>query len=721
MKVNSKNEWSEIEKEIGFPEKCVNSELALKHIYIRYFDKYERVNFLGEEKERIDEDEEENRHKRWSARSLHSIPSSYNHSHHNINYSIREANKLSTDLYQASEYDKLAMSLLSPLPNEQDFAINVLTLMSNECKQTLRLGKCPRLIGILLAHAGCFEHHNLREMFKDFYTRIRGHSLETFWRDTLNDKPDFFYLMYEDVLNNEEENDLKNAPNNFPSKELEKFNFFALKRQLGTQDYIGQRVHQVMTIIRNLSFFEENTKILAFDRTLIRFLVMCANIRWNNIHMMALDVLGNIAGEIQLKDPFADHTSRHLFGTICDEIESNDRATIISAMEILSKLCSKEENEDFLLKNIQRKNYASVCTYLLVPDMMLLVYTLECIYSLTSLGENACNAFVDVHGFVDTIVSLVTLEAQSLGADSCIQMKVIETVPTRQVFQSRPHVMPQNILVQKGNIPDQQRAMYQSPTKFVQPGGPTVSADALIKQNQQQQHQENEQFAIAWIKNNFELSPSLMVKIEEHDMYRMYLNACTKIGRKGVISQAHFPRIVRSIFGVSVGPNPNNPDPSAGEKVINYYCGIKPRAMTLPTPVTTAEGNIVKTEVQVSIKTEESPLATHLKASQSQSLLQQALSTSHSVPTTQSPAITTSASGLSSPTTSTSLIKSLLANKVTTANTNIETNSSTTAITVVTSMPPTCVSTTTPSLHQVILLIHNIINKVFASDFFFLI
>lgn len=616
MKVNSKNEWSEIEKEIGFPDKCVNSELALKHIYIRYFDKYERVNFLGEEKERIDEDEEESRHKRWSARALHSIPSSYNHSHHNINFSSRELNKLSTNLYQSSEYDKLALALLSPLPNEQDFAINVLTLMSNECKQTLRLGKCPRLIGILLAHAGCFEHINLREMFNEFYSRIRGHSLETFWKDTLNEKPDFYYLMYEDVFNSDEDVDLTKAPSVLTLKKHQEFDFLALKRQLGTQDYIGQRVHQVLTIIRNLSFFEENISILAHDKTLIRFLVMCANIRWNNVHMMALDVLGNICSEVQLRDPFADLTSRHLFGTICDEIESSDRATIISAMEILSKLCSREDNEEFLLEHFKRENYQNVCSILLVPDMMLLVYSLECIYSLTSLGEKACNAFVDIHGFIDTIVSLVTIEAQSLGADSCIQMKVIETVPTRQVFQTRPNNMPQNVIVQKGNIPDQQRAVYQLPSKFPQPQGQISSADAIVKQNQQQQYQENEQFAIAWIKNNFELSPSLMVKIEEYDMYRMYLNACTKIGRKGVISQVHFPRVVRSIFGSSVGPNPNAVDSSSGDKVVNYYCGIKPRAMTLPTPVTTAEGNIVKTEFQVSLKTEESTLGAQLKASQ---------------------------------------------------------------------------------------------------------
>lgn len=580
MKVNSKNEWSEIEKEIGFPEKCVNSELALKHIYIRFFDKYERFNFLGEEKERIDEDEVEDRHKRWSARALHSIPQSYNHSHHIISDSVRAHSKLSTDLYQPSEYDKLTLSLLSPLPNEQDFSINVLTLMSNECKQTLRLGKCPRLISILLAHAGVFEHFNFREMFREYYANVRGHSQDQFWNDLLVDKPDLTDLLFEDGLTNEDvflsEDALKQLYGDKDKviEEIREFPFLGLGRGLGTQDYIGQRVHQVASIIRNLSFFDENVSILARNATLTRFLILASNVRWNNLHMSALDVLGNIASELELKDPFADVSSRHLFGTVCDGIDGTDRGVIISCMEILSKMCSNESNEEFLLKHLKRRNYEQVCLYLLVPDMMLLIYTLECIYSLTSLGEKACNAIVDIHGVMDTLVSMVTIEAQSLGPDSCIQMKVVETVPAR-MMQQPPQRTP-HILQRGGNIPDQQRAMYQSPTKFAVES--PSRAEQLMKQNQQQLIQENEQFALAWLRNNFELSPSLMVKIEEQDMYRMYVNACTKVGRKGALSQVHFPRCVRSVFGGSVGPNPGNADASIGDKVMNYYCGIKPRA-----------------------------------------------------------------------------------------------------------------------------------------------
>jgi hypothetical protein len=71
---------------------------------------------------------------------------------------LRTYNGLSADLYRASEYDRLALSLISPLPNEQDFAINVCTLLSNEGKHTHKLDKYTRLIDFLLSHAGVFNH-----------------------------------------------------------------------------------------------------------------------------------------------------------------------------------------------------------------------------------------------------------------------------------------------------------------------------------------------------------------------------------------------------------------------------------------------------------------------------------------------------------------------------------------------------------------------------------
>lgn len=81
--------------------------------------------------------------------------------------SSRVHNGLSTDLHKPTDYDRLMLCLISPLPNEQDFAINTCTLLSNEGKHHLKLEKCPRLIDYLLAHAGVFNHrkyHISKEM-----------------------------------------------------------------------------------------------------------------------------------------------------------------------------------------------------------------------------------------------------------------------------------------------------------------------------------------------------------------------------------------------------------------------------------------------------------------------------------------------------------------------------------------------------------------------------
>ena len=86
---------------------------------------------------------------------------------------LRSHYGLSTDIYHKTDYDRLSLSLLSPLPNEQDFAINVCTLLSNEGRHTLKLGKCPRLLDLLLAHAGVFNHNNLRIYTTDTYNNNR--------------------------------------------------------------------------------------------------------------------------------------------------------------------------------------------------------------------------------------------------------------------------------------------------------------------------------------------------------------------------------------------------------------------------------------------------------------------------------------------------------------------------------------------------------------------
>lgn len=159
------------------PENTANAALALKHTYLRFLDAYEKLHFLGEEEDGDDHwynDEEDSRTRRQKVQKItSSVPLSYNHQQHQVPDDHREMYGLSTNVYRKTDYDRLILSLCSPLPNEQDFAINVCTLLSNEGRHTLKLVKCPRLLDLLLAHAGVFNHGKI-DHWRAFCYRCDG-------------------------------------------------------------------------------------------------------------------------------------------------------------------------------------------------------------------------------------------------------------------------------------------------------------------------------------------------------------------------------------------------------------------------------------------------------------------------------------------------------------------------------------------------------------------
>ncbi|XP_053684962.1 AT-rich interactive domain-containing protein 2 isoform X5 [Sabethes cyaneus] len=817
LKVNAREDWDEVIEEMKLPKRCVNNEIAIKQIYIRYLDKYERVNFHGEEKDPADDEDEEKRHnRRWSARMLHSVPAVYNHSQHNVPESTRVSLNMSCDMYKPTEYDKLMLSLLSPLPNEQDFAINVCTLMSNESKHTLKIDKCPKLVQVLLAHGGVFNHFTLRDMFDQYYSNIRKHSLQRFWKDCLFEKPQVLELSYDDCFQKMERDptaliktiyceDLNKSVDDEDCGKLNVAtlrNFLSLGSGLGTNDYIGQRVQQIAQIFRNLSFNDENVVVLGANREVLRFLIMCANARWNNLHHTGLDMLGNVAAEIDINDPQVDSVTRCLLSTISEGLEGADRGVIISCLEILSKIAQKESNEDNLTRCLNQKIYDQICLFLSLSDIMLLLYTLECIYSLTSMGEKPCASLMHVTGIIDTLVSLVTVEAQSYGPDACILMRVVETIPGNiaGIFPSNsqnagstnhPQVpsMAQLTVQQKeqptmptpnipalpeipkipvpakppasppasqlnpanavippvqSHVPNVQVTSVTRPAASQSPqipvniisrgdipaavsrtSSPTLSNSSSVqshttgpitvaaKHAQQQQSQENEQFAYAWLKATFEITSSLANKIEQNEVYKLYLAANAKIGRKAVVPQAHFPRCMRTVFGGTVGPTQIKNDQNSVENNF-YYEGIKLRPKPSPiaaqqkaTTTKSAQANQPAQILQQVLNTNPSndPKSNVIVVNQT-TISPQPLGTVLAPPqppqqTTGTTTIMNQSGTISSTTTNPSaLIKSLLANKVTTV-TSSETfltatsSSSTGCVVVSSSATSSLLSTTT--------------------------
>lgn len=58
----------------------------------------------------------------------------------------------------AGPSERLALSLLSPMPNEQDFSVNVCTVLAADHSNRLPLSTTPHILDFLLAHAGVYNH-----------------------------------------------------------------------------------------------------------------------------------------------------------------------------------------------------------------------------------------------------------------------------------------------------------------------------------------------------------------------------------------------------------------------------------------------------------------------------------------------------------------------------------------------------------------------------------
>uniref|UniRef100_A0A1A9WJD6 ARID domain-containing protein n=1 Tax=Glossina brevipalpis TaxID=37001 RepID=A0A1A9WJD6_9MUSC len=596
QKVNMRDEWEEIMPELGLKEKCVNGTAALKYIYRRILEKYERQNFFGEDPDKVDTLESSDLselvgrggrprypsslHASANASSINNVSMVYNYRQHIVSMERRRQFKLSTDLYKASPYEKLMLSLLSPLPNEQDFAINTCTLMANESKHTLRLNEYPKLLDGLLAHTGVFSDYTTRKLFEHVYCGVRRHSLHAFWRDLLHGRPQILELYTDEQAAREASlvDDIESHGTEWKAfqDECMELNFFNLGRGLGTQDYVGQRVLQVISILRNLSFFEENVTVFVKNRTFLRFLVMSSNIRWSNVHIQALEIAGNIASELELYDPTLDDLSRSFMATLCDGVESADRAVIINCLEILYKLCQKDSNEDYVLKCLNLNFYKTIALFLSLNDIMLLIFTLETIYALTSLGTKSCHLVMQVKGMIDQLISLITVEAQSYGPDGCILMRVIETIPGNMLpmvaqnianlqnvatIQNQPLQTfnpPQNPVQIKPQImvpPPQHQQQQVEIADTSGTGSSNVSAEQSAGlQVSQSCTQDDEQYALAWLGATFERTSNVESHIEQQELYRMYLTYCQKSGKHSIVNHVQFPRLVRLLFTNTVGP-----------------------------------------------------------------------------------------------------------------------------------------------------------------------
>ncbi|CAN7995550.1 unnamed protein product [Ixodes hexagonus] len=671
QKVNDLLRWDYVLDKLNFPKACVNASLALRQVYVRYLSLFEKVHFLGEDADEEGEPSSDSRNRKSNASLLVQVPMSYNRAQHDIPESQRLALGLAASLGPPSEYNKLCLSLLSGLPNEEALSLNVCTLLSNEGRHSLRLDRVPRLLDLLLAQAGLFSNDDptLRPTLLECWQGVEGRRMERFWEDNLDAET---IALFNIGRGNKDDDD----------------ELFNLNYEVGTRSIEGQRVLRIALIFHNLSFEERNVKVLARNRTFIRFVMLCALSRWSSLRQVALDTIGNLASKEEVCE--RQRWSCALLRLAREGVQSQDRYLVVRCLDIVARLCRQERNARALLPQLDGPLCRRIFELLTVHDLMLLIYALEALYMLSEMGRDACERLLLVHKSIGILVSLLTLDPLAYGPLAQKGMKLIETVdpllpPAMPVTGPSSAVPPPprvNVMPHPPPPPPEAVAVVPpsapSSSSVLLGAAPPTAADPL----------DTEAFAGTWVRAMYEPAPP-GCSVARNDIYAEYVTFCSKAGRKSVISASVFANCVKAVYSQTGIRRVDN----ANGMMSFHHDGLRKRINPLPVPiqvtsclsittqaagaslrspvasggVVSSHSPILKAQLSAPLRSLTPPTGAAQGSSPppSPAVATPVASAGPATPTSSSSSAAATTSATSTPVGSSNLIKSLLANKVT--------------------------------------------------------
>ncbi|KAK6735847.1 hypothetical protein RB195_018851 [Necator americanus] len=465
QKVALQEKWADVAEMIGVGDDVVGGDHAIKLLYMRYLSKYEQIETIGDIDDMLDGEMSRSRGRQVSFFATNDCPIGMGRSHEYIRRDDR--GNPSTD----PDYGRLIKSLLSGLPNEVDFAMNVCTLLSHPGPRLLRLCHAPNIITLLMAHCGIFddEDKDLSDLATAWH-KNGGRDFTSFWASA-GIPNDFLEKFAPQAV-------LRNV-------DLDSDMFTGLANEFDVRDPMSWRINQVSTVVRNLSFEPINRVTMAQCWPLFRFLFLCASSKWAPLYTAAMDTLSNLACDIDLTWHKMIHCADHaLLRIIRKGIFSTDKFKLIRSLEILTALCSFEGNEATICDFLDKKIFEHIFDIVCIKDIMMCVYTLECLYQISEMGDVACQLLAELPRAITQLVSMATLEAVSFGPAGLAGMKVVEYQPTHLI---QPHVVQQHhgqLTIQHHQaqqVQQQSRVLYSGSAQI-------AAAPQQMRHLMQQQH-----------------------------------------------------------------------------------------------------------------------------------------------------------------------------------------------------------------------------------------
>ncbi|CAF1378133.1 unnamed protein product [Adineta steineri] len=448
--------------------------LKISQTYLYAFEKISN----GESIDSRDDDDEDA--KRRNVSHLQRVPQSYNQTQHIVSDSLRAQYGLFRDFVNRNEYEKIELALLCGFPNELTFTLNTLLLLSSTTNNsiTFQLYKCPRLLDILLRHIGLFlsndptiHDHYLKSLYDNIWSKHINYQMEQFWIEYCSSD------ILKQLLNIEKKSNLKSSL----------YNNFNLNSNENQQQQ-ELRIEQILMIIRNFSFDRSNAIYLldtirpSSSITYIFLLLISYCEKKIELQKYAYDIWTNLASYMHLRSVGNDegHFIRQLLSFMLngdDDDKQQDRLKIIRALEIIANLAhAGNDNEIYLIDFID----VIIQRLIHVSDILILVHTLECLYQLSELGEQSCNAILKVQSstpIITTLIDLLTIEARSFSSQTIKTIKIVE-------MSTGPVLLPSY------NQPPSTQQTLNAPQSVV------VISTGQQQQPQPQPHQQQQTYAV---------------------------------------------------------------------------------------------------------------------------------------------------------------------------------------------------------------------------------
>lgn len=541
--VTERKKWDQVFMTLGFPP-CTNAAYALRQHYARYLEAYEKIFFFGEDTE--DTNEPYRTHAQLlKYRRLNKPP---------------HRGPLGEPL--VNNFNRISFSLQSGLQNEVDFALNICSLLSNVTNSIFNLAKSPNILDLLLAHVGiCSSDSFTKELYNEWYSTADSR-FEKFWLKSL--KEPIATQIYKEYFYDDCDKDISIDSNLFAKKND--------KNHVISQEHC--RVNQICIILYNFSFELINAMHIASHDSAIRFLLLSSCCIYNNIRRTGLDALDNISDHIDLtgiEDSFTQDFVEILYKLLL----SSDKFCRVRSMTILSKLLSCKKNTDILTNSVPEDVYGALVRTLALPDISLILSSLDALYSLSISSKVGATAIAMVHGSVDTLVCLVTVRAESYGNRAIRGFRIVENKHSmftaknqhwlkaqeekrrQQLSNQHHHPMMMTTPNAPPNYPRiplhpgylrPSLPMPHLPHQLPQPP-PPPQMNPMMNLNANVEplvELDPEIFTVNWMSGFYEPHPTN--KLPVSTIYEDYVNTCKENKRNGILSKEGFVEILRSIL-----------------------------------------------------------------------------------------------------------------------------------------------------------------------------